>query len=359
MSGALAVRGLALSRPGFRLAADIDAPAGGLTVVAGASGSGKTTLLRCLAGLEAAEAGRVTVGGEAWQDGAERLFRPPHRRRVGYVAQEAGLLPQRTVRGNLAYARRRRGRGGTDLEALARRLGIGHLLGKRPHQLSGGERQRVAIARALAGQPALLLLDEPTSALDPANAENVLALIGELRDTARMPVLWVSHDLERALRLADRLLYLADGRVAAQGPPQELLTRLDLGLATAPTAEALLDGRVVEHRPGEGLARVAVDGGELWLPEDGRHAAGSAVRVAVPAREVALARSPVAGTSLLNQLPVRATATAEVDGTHTLVRLAAGQAPLLARITRRSAAELGVAAGWRGVALVKSAGLRA
>ncbi len=357
MSDALAVRGLTLSRPGFRLAAELDAPAGGLTVVAGASGSGKTTLLRCLAGLEAAEAGRVTVGGEAWQDGAERLFRPPHRRQVGYVAQEAGLLPQHTVRGNLAYARRRRGR--TDLDALAHRLGIGHLLDKRPHQLSGGERQRVAIARALAGQPALLLLDEPTSALDPANAENVLALIGELRDTARMPVLWVSHDLERALRLADRLLYLAEGQVAAQGPPQELLTRLDLDLATAPTAEALLDGRVVEHHPGDGLARIAVDGGELWLAEDGRYAVGSAVRVAVPARDVALAQAPVADTSLLNQLPVRATATTEVDGAHTLVRLVAGQAPLLARITQRSAAELGVAAGWQGVALVKSAGLRA
>lgn len=353
----LEVAGLRLARSDFRLTADFAVGQAGLTVIAGQSGSGKTTLLRCLAGLERPEAGRIRVAGEDWQDSATGRCLPPHRRRVGYVHQEAALFPQHTVRGNLAYARRRRSRGAPAVEGLAQRLGLGPLLDRRPHQLSGGERQRVAIARALVGRPDLLLLDEPTSALDRANADNVLALIGEIRDAASIPVLWISHEPERAARLADRMLYLAEGTVAAEGPVNDILTRLDLGLAREDEAEAVVAGRVTAASPDEGLVRVAFDGGELWVPETGVES-GQAVRVAIPARDVVLAREAVVGSSVLNQIPVTVTETVEVGGAHLLVRMAAGGATLLARVTRRSARELGIAPGWTGWALVKSAALR-
>jgi molybdate transport system ATP-binding protein len=354
----LEVTGLRVRRPGLDLEADFSVPGAGLTVVAGPSGVGKTTLLRCLAGLERAEAGRVAVAGRAWQDGASGLFRPPHRRRVGFVQQEAGLFPQRTVRGNLEYARRRRPQGAPTVAGLAQRLGLAPLLERRAHRLSGGERQRVAIARALMGRPALLLLDEPTSALDRDNADNVLELIAEIRDATAVPVLWVSHDPERAARLADRLLYLQAGRVAAEGSVGEVLTRLDLAPSHNPEAEAVVSGRIREVSPGEGLVRVGIDGGDLWIAAND-HQQGRGVRVAIPARDVALAREPVTGTSLLNQLPVTVTECAPTGPAHQLVRLTVGSTPLLARITRRSAAELGVAPGWTGWALVKSAALRA
>ncbi|MBT3219351.1 MAG: ATP-binding cassette domain-containing protein [Proteobacteria bacterium] len=127
----------------------------------GPSGSGKSTILRILAGLEPKVRGRVTVAGLVWQDTAVNVFVPPWKRHIGWVPQEATLFPHRTVKENLAWSTRR-----TNVETIARELGIDQLLNRMPRHLSGGERQRVALGRALLHRPTLLLLDEPFSALD-------------------------------------------------------------------------------------------------------------------------------------------------------------------------------------------------
>ena len=187
-----------------RLAIDaaFEVPTSGITVVRGASGVGKTTLLRAVAGLYRLD-GHVRVGEVIWQD--DRNFMPVHRRRVGYVFQEASLFPHLSVAENIDYGRRRAGGELPDLK------GLKPLLSRRVATLSGGERQRVALARAIAARPVLLLMDEPLSSLDGAAKADILPLIKEIG--GQTPILYVTHDAAEVAALADHVLHMADGRI--------------------------------------------------------------------------------------------------------------------------------------------------
>ncbi len=197
-------------------------PGFGVTAVMGRSGSGKTTLLRCLAGLARAK-GHVHVGDAVWQDA--RRFVPTHRRGVGYVFQEANLLPHLTVEGNLAYATRRAPAApGVGLAEAVDVLGLAPLLDRAPAGLSGGERQRVAIARALLSRPALLLMDEPLSSLDAESKAETLDYLERLVGTLRLPVIYVTHDALEARRLAQQTLTL---RAGALSPANEEAAEVD------------------------------------------------------------------------------------------------------------------------------------
>jgi molybdate transport system ATP-binding protein len=181
----------------------------------GPSGAGKTTLLRILAGLEPRAKGRVLFRGERWSGADGEGFVPAWRRRVGWVPQDVRLFPHRSVLENLRVG------GGSieEAEALARRLGVGHLLSRRPRHLSGGEAQRVALARALLSRPRLLLLDEPFAALDrPRRSEIAEALRGML-DAQDVALLLVSHDERDVRRLADEVFEMTDGRLGPVAPP--------------------------------------------------------------------------------------------------------------------------------------------
>ena len=200
----------------FTLDVRLAVPADGVTALLGASGSGKTTLLRVLAGLERIP-GTVRVAGETWQDGA--VFLPPHRRRVGYVFQGAGLLPHLSVSGNLRYAARRAPAGSVDSADIIRRTGIAGLLGRCPARLSGGEAQRVSIARALCSQPRLLLLDEPLSALDRGSRDAMLESLDALFAALAIPVVYVTHDESEAAWIARRIIRLSEGRLTSDQRP--------------------------------------------------------------------------------------------------------------------------------------------
>lgn len=197
----------------FSLEAEFAMPGRGVTALVGPSGSGKTSLMRCLAGLERL-AGRLVVAGEVWQD--DRTFLPPHRRAIGYVFQEASLLAHLSVRGNLQYGlKRARGATETSFADVVDTLGLGGLLDRSPTRLSGGERQRVALGRALLTQPRLLLMDEPLAGLDAEAKAEILPYLQRLHDTLAIPVLYVSHDAAEVARLADRVLVMREGRIAA------------------------------------------------------------------------------------------------------------------------------------------------
>ena len=197
----------------FRLAAEAEIPARGVTALVGPSGSGKTTLLRCLAGLARAE-GEVVVGQRVWQD--TRRFTPTHLRGVGYVFQEPSLLTHLSVRGNLGYAAKRAAAApGPGFDEVVAMLGLSGLLPRWPERLSGGERQRVAIGRALLSRPALLLMDEPLSSLDAEAKAELLPYLEQLHRGLSLPVMYVSHDAGEVARLADRVLRMAGGRLAA------------------------------------------------------------------------------------------------------------------------------------------------
>ena len=185
-------------------------PMAGVTALLGPSASGKTSLLRAIAGLDRLS-GTIRFNGETWQDGA--AFVPAHRRRIGYVFQGAGLLPHLSVARNLAYARRRAPEGPFGFEDVVRRARLAPLLERMPARLSGGEAQRASIARALLGQPRLLLMDEPLSALDSAARAELLDHLEELLGSIAIPVLYVSHDIAEATRLARRAIHLREGRI--------------------------------------------------------------------------------------------------------------------------------------------------
>jgi molybdate transport system ATP-binding protein len=343
--------------PGFAFDADVDLPSRGVSALFGPSGSGKTTLLRCIAGLERTPQGRLEIDGEVWQD--DTTFVPTHRRPLGYVFQEANLFAHLSVHANLDFGRKR-------VTVSAHRvqwdraielLGIGHLLERKPDRLSGGERQRVAIARALLTSPRLLLMDEPLAALDQARKDEILPYLEHLHDELEIPVLYVSHAADEVARLADHLVVLEAGRVLGAGPLAETLARLDLPIRLGEDAGVVLDAIVAERDTQWQLARVAFAGGSLWVRDKGLDA-GRHVRVRILARDVSIAREQITGTSIMNTFP--ATVTTQADDTHpalTLIKLDASGTPVLARLTKRSAANLQLEAGLPIWAQVKAVAL--
>jgi len=195
------------------------AAAGGATALFGASGAGKTSLINMIAGLLRPDRGRIALDGAILFDDAQRLDVPAWRRRIGCVFQEGRLFPHLSVKHNLDYGRWMGGHA-ADPAAFAHAvelLDIGHLLDRRPGKLSGGERQRVAIGRALLMRPRLLLLDEPLASLDAARKGEILPYLERLRDEARVPIIYVSHDAAEVRRIASRVVMLEAGKVVATG----------------------------------------------------------------------------------------------------------------------------------------------
>ncbi|MDO8891492.1 MAG: molybdenum ABC transporter ATP-binding protein [Sulfurimicrobium sp.] len=356
MSGITAQFSLPLG--GFRLDAEFEAPAQGITSLFGPSGSGKTSLLRCVAGLEAKASGRLTVNGECWQDSERGLFLPPHRRAVGYVFQEAALFPHLSVRGNLEYGWKRvpRQERRQDFDQVADLLGIGPLLDRKPIRLSGGERQRVAMGRALLAAPSLLLMDEPLAALDQASKADILPYLERLHQELAIPVLYVSHSPDEVARLADYLVLLERGRVVASGELHEMLARLDLSLSHGEQAGVVVDTVVGGHDETYHLSWLDFPGGRFAVPQVASPP-GHRKRLRVHARDVSLSLEHHSGTSILNIFPVTVSEIAEDTPAKLLVRLDAAGTPLLAGITKKSGAVLGLKPGMPLYAQVKSVAL--
>jgi molybdate transport system ATP-binding protein len=192
---------------------------GRVTGLFGASGSGKTSLVNMIAGLLGPDRGSIVIDGETVDDVEKRVHVPAHRRRIGYVFQDARLFPHLDVRQNLDYGRRMNHieDDPAQLKRITELLDIGDLLDRRPGKLSGGERQRVALGRALLSKPRLLLLDEPLGALDEGRRAEILPYLVRLRDEARIPMVYVSHDAAEMRQLATQIVLLQRGRVSSFG----------------------------------------------------------------------------------------------------------------------------------------------
>jgi molybdate transport system ATP-binding protein len=192
---------------------------GRVTGLFGASGAGKTSLINMIAGLLRPDRGFIAIDGDTLDDTAAKLHISAHRRRIGYVFQDARLFPHLDVRGNLDYGRRmnRLADDPAQRTHVTDLLDIGNLLDRRPGKLSGGERQRVALGRALLTQPRLLLLDEPLGSLDEERKLEILPYLVRLRDEANVPMVYVSHDAAEMRQLATQVVMLKRGRVTAFG----------------------------------------------------------------------------------------------------------------------------------------------
>lgn len=208
--------------------ASFDVAAGEVFVIMGLSGSGKSTLLRCLTRLIAPTAGQVVMNGIDLCAAGESALRDIRRRQMGMVFQHFALLPNRSVLGNIAFPLEVQGIPRPQAEARARALidtvGLTGHEARFPSELSGGQQQRIGIARSLATDPAFWFLDEPFSALDPLIRsdlqDEVLRLQGQLAKT----VVFVTHDLDEAIKLADRICIMEGGRIVQIGTPEELVT---------------------------------------------------------------------------------------------------------------------------------------
>ena len=281
---------------------------GELTALVGPSGSGKTTLLRVVAGLNRPREGHVRCAGATWFDAAAGVDLPPQRRRVGLVFQSYALFPHLSALANVmvslghlpAAERADRAR-----QWLAR-MHLGGLEERRPAQLSGGQQQRVAVARALARDPTVLLLDEPFSAVDQVTRRKLQQELARLRETLRIPIVLVTHDLDEARLLADRIVIIHRGATLQSGTPEEVLMRpRNSDLARLVDLPNVFDG-TVSRADTDGMTHLRWRGYTLEVRGNPGFRAGERVEWVVPSRFVVLHRhdrpsrgereNPVVGT---------------------------------------------------------------
>ena len=339
----------------FGLAASFES-SGPLTALFGPSGSGKSSLVNIIGGLIRPDEGRVTTEGRVLVDTARRVFLPAHKRRVGYVFQDARLFPHLTVSQNLRYGRYFTpvAERYADIDRVVDLLGIRNLLDRRPSLLSGGEKQRVAIGRALVASPKLLLMDEPLASLDEARKLEIFPYLERLRDELNVPIVYVSHSVAEVARLATDVVVLSAGRVEAHGPMRDILGRLDL-LPEEERGEggAVIDAVVAGHDVETGLSTLVSPAGEWRLPRVDV-AVGSRLRLRIRARDVMIASEFPKSISALNIMPgiVRAVSRSGPDA---LVTIGCNGDVILSRITTYSVAALQLVPGREVFVVVKAA----
>jgi sulfate transport system ATP-binding protein len=223
----------------------IDVPDGGLTALLGPSGSGKSTLLRVIAGLEQPDTGQVRISGE------DNTQTPVQDRNVGFVFQHYAAFKHMTVFDNIAFGLKIRGEGnGTIRERVKKLIDLVHLRGfenRFPNQLSGGQRQRMALARALAVEPRVLLLDEPFGALDAKVRQELRTWLRRLHDDVHVTTIFVTHDQEEAMDVAEQIIVMNDGQVEQSGGPRDLYEH--------PASEFVMSFVGPAHRLGEAWVR--------------------------------------------------------------------------------------------------------
>lgn len=343
----------------FTLEASFES-AGRLTALFGPSGCGKTTIVNVIAGLVRPDAAKIVCDGHVLADTSQGIWLPAHRRQIGYVFQDARLLPHLNVRQNLRYGqwftpRRRRYASEADIVTM---LGLAGLLERKPRLLSGGEKQRVAIGRALLQSPRLLLMDEPLASLDEARKHEILPYIERLRDEAGVPIVYVSHAAAEVTRLATDVVLMAKGRVAEYGSLARVMPLLSLaGSELSREAGAVIDARVRRHDADDDLTTLDSSAGTLRLAGH-VGAAGAGIRLHVRASDVTLATALPSKLSALNILKGTVVSVNAAGGSAVIVAVRCREASLSAHITGFSARSLGLAPGKRVYAIIKAMSVR-
>jgi len=346
----------------FTITARFESEARGIVALFGPSGSGKTSIINMLAGLLKPDNGCIEIDGRVLFDSKNGINLKVENRRIGYVFQESRLFPHMSVRSNLIYGRKRAPPGSReiDFDQVVNVLGIGQLLDQKPQTLSGGEQQRVALGRALLANPDILLMDEPLASLDVTRKSEILLFIEMVRDSFDVPIIYVSHAIDEIIRLADTLVLVDNGEIAAAGPVEELTSRLHLRRLTGRyDAGSVIPAKVESHEEEYGLTNLSFTGGILWVPRV-KATKGTSVRVRIRARDVSLALQKPVGISQINILQGKISEIGSPRNDHNdspphdidiCVDIGV---PLWVRITRWSLDQMDLSEGKEVYALIKS-----
>lgn len=297
----------------LNLKANVEFPQG-VSVIFGRSGAGKSSLINLIAGLSTPDNGQIVfhpLTNSSQQrplfDKVQKINLPPEKRRIGYVFQEHRLFPHYNVEKNLKYGTKRLD--SKKFLQIVDLLGINSLLKHFPATLSGGEKQRVAIGRALLSEPDILLMDEPLSALDLPRKQELLGYLNQFAKRAAIPILYVTHNLDEVIHLADRLLILENGKVIAFDhtlnvwhslafqpwqPDGEKLSLLELPMI----------GIDLEHK----MQSLSIGKQQIWIPlqqhqhQEPRYQAGNRIRITIASRDVSITLSKPEKSSIRNIL---------------------------------------------------------
>lgn len=334
----------------FELRCDIDRALRPVTALFGPSGAGKTTLLEIIAGFQRGT-GTVSFGDDIWE--SESNWVPPWQRGIATVFQHSALFSHLDVAGNIQYAERRAAdRPGLNYKQLITSTNLEPLLHRHVESLSGGERKRVALARSLASRPQLLLLDEPFAGLDARARGELIALLRNLAESAAVPVILVSHDIDDIVALADDIICLESGEVRASGALNAVYPQLDRLLPPEKTGSII--EATVRQCADNGLMALAIGEQEICISDAGDLEKSQTVRLRVQTRDVVLAREAVTGISIRNQLSGRVEKVSPADKGHVHVTLSCEGQTLRADITAQSLAELDLEPGDGAWMLIKS-----
>ena len=330
--------------------------AANVTALFGVSGAGKSTLIDAISGHVTPENGRIAVGESVFFDTVNRKNINVRKRRVGHIFQDPRLFPHMNVKRNLTYARWAgwRNKKAASFDDIVEMLGLSDLLTRMPANLSGGERQRVAIGRALLSDPRVLLMDEPLTGLDHWRKMEIMPYFERIANEGGVPIIYVSHDLDEVVQLADHMVLMDAGRVSNHGSLVEILPKVhgqfDQGKHTP---SALIDAYFESTDPNWDMTWLKIGQQHFALPEK-LEPREEPYRVRVDASDVALALNEPRGTSFQNILHGRVLAVEKMGSAYCDVTLSIDGQPIIARVTNKAQSELSLAPDLPVFVMIKS-----
>ena len=333
------------------LEAHLDIPSQGVTALFGLSGSGKSSLINLVSGLINPDEGVIALNDRELFNSAENVCVPINQRNIGYVFQDARLFPHYTVNGNLRYGMKNTSK--DEFNYIVELLGIGHLLKRYPITLSGGEKQRVAIGRALLTDPEILLMDEPLSALDLPRKRELMNYLERLSKEINIPILYVTHSLDELLRLAERVVLLANGKVEAYDVLESIWdSPLFLPWKQENEQSAVLSLPVFMHNPSYKMTALSIGDQNIWINQVEAQI-NEKVRICIHSSDVSISLNKVEQSSIRNTLYGRIVKILELENRVDL-KLDIGGKHLWASISKWSFHDLALQLGQLVYAQIKA-----
>ncbi len=350
----LILRNIIFKRKGFTIDIPIFSPPLGVTALVGSSGCGKTTVLRLIAGLERPSSGSIAINKKIVMDKEKDIFIPAQKRNIGYVFQTPRLLPHLGVMANIALKSSYSNMQKQHQEEIIEQLGITRLLNKATGGLSGGEAQRVALARALITKPKILLMDEPLSAIDPKGKDELLEFFSQILPKLKVPIIYVTHSLEEAGKLATYFAMMDDGKIIKTGDAPSVLNHRhgERGDGIA----SILNGNIIK-KENDGLVTISIGKQEVQIFGQELEI-GSNVSLHLWARDIILSHKIPTGISARNALRGKIQALKQLSGGVVEVRVQVEGMLISAIVMERTVKEMKLISNSPIVLLFKSAAVQ-